>query len=93
MLFVQGGTWSGAEPWWDRLKERFGSGRDRKVVTINGGARAYSRDQGKSVDVEEIDFVESEVDPILDKISEKGIQSLSERERKILEQARKKMGR
>ena len=45
------------------------------------------------MDVEEIDFVESEVDPILDKISEKGIQSLSERERKILEQARKKMGR
>ena len=93
LLFVQGGTWSGAEPWWDRLKERFDSGRDRKVVTIDGGARAYSRDQGKSLDVAEIDFVESEVDPILDKISEKGIQSLSERERKILEQARKKMRR
>lgn len=93
LLFVQGGTWSGAEPWWDRLKERFVSGRDRKVVTIDGGARAYSRNQGKSVDVQEIDFVESEVDPILDKISEKGIQSLTERERKILEQARKKMGR
>ena len=93
LLFVQGGTWSGAEPWWDRLKERIDSGRDRKVVTIDGGARAYSRDQGKSLDVAEIDFVESEVDPILDKISEKGIQSLSERERKILEQARKKMGR
>ena len=39
--------------------------------------------------MKEIDFVESEVDPILDKISEKGIQSLTERERKILEQARK----
>ena len=93
LFFVQGGTWSGAEPWWDRLKERFDSGRDRKVVTIDGGARAYSRDQGKSVNVEEIDFIKSEVDPILDKISEKGIQSLSEREREILEQARKKMGR
>ena len=93
LFFVQGGTWSGAEPWWDRLKERFDSGRDRKVVTIDGGARAYSRYQGKSVNVEEIDFIKSEVDPILDKISEKGIQSLSEREREILEQARKKMGR
>ena len=62
-------------------------------MTIDGGARAYSRDQGKSVNVEEIDFIKSEVDPILDKISEKGIQSLSEREREILEQARKKMGR
>ena len=93
LFFVQGGTWSGAEPWWDRLKERFASGRDRKVVTIDGGARAYSREQGKSMEVEEVDYVESEVDPILDKISEKGIQSLTERERKILEQARKKMRR
>ena len=93
LFFVQGGTWSGAEPWWDRLKERFVSGRDRKVVTIDGGARAYSRGQDKAKEVKEIDFVESEVDPILDKISEKGIQSLTERERKILEQARKKMRR
>ena len=62
-------------------------------MTIDGGARAYSREQGKSMEVEEVDYVESEVDPILDKISEKGIQSLTERERKILEQARKKMRR
>ena len=63
------------------------------MVTIDGGARAYSRGQIKAEEVDEIDFVESEVDPILDKISEKGIQSLTERERKILEQARKKMRR
>ena len=29
LLFIQGGTWSGAEPWWDRLKN-VDSGRDRK---------------------------------------------------------------
>ena len=93
LLFIQGGTYSGAEPWWDQLRDRFSSGHRRKVVTIDGGARAYSRGQIKAEEVDEIDFVESEVDPILDKISEKGIQSLTERERKILEQARKKMGR
>jgi len=37
------------------------------------------------------DFVASEVDPILDKISAHGIQSLTARERQILESARQKM--
>lgn len=39
------------------------------------------------------EFISREVDPILDKISEQGIQSLTERERKILEAARAKMAR
>jgi membrane associated rhomboid family serine protease len=38
-------------------------------------------------------FMESEVDPILDKISAHGIQSLTTREREILEAARKQVGR
>lgn len=37
------------------------------------------------------DFIASEVDPILDKINKKGIHSLTDRERKILEQAQSKM--
>jgi hypothetical protein len=37
------------------------------------------------------EFLESEVDPILDKISAHGIQSLSGRERAVLETARRKM--
>jgi hypothetical protein len=37
------------------------------------------------------EFISKEVDPILDKISAHGIQSLTERERKILDAARKKM--
>jgi hypothetical protein len=36
-------------------------------------------------------FLQKEVDPILDKISAHGIQSLTERERQILESARRKM--
>ena len=37
------------------------------------------------------EFISREVDPILEKISAHGIHSLTERERKILEQARDKM--
>ncbi len=39
------------------------------------------------------EFISREVDPILDKISQHGIQSLTERERKILEAARNKMAK
>ncbi len=39
------------------------------------------------------EFISREVDPILDKISAHGIQSLNDRERKILEAARKKIGK
>jgi hypothetical protein len=38
------------------------------------------------------EFLTKEVDPILDKISAHGIQSLTDKERKILERARTKMG-
>ena len=39
------------------------------------------------------EFLSKEVDPILDKISAHGIQSLTERERRILERARAKMAK
>ncbi|MEW6302588.1 MAG: rhomboid family intramembrane serine protease [Verrucomicrobiota bacterium] len=39
------------------------------------------------------EFISREVDPILDKISQHGIHSLTERERKILEKARAKMSK
>jgi membrane associated rhomboid family serine protease len=48
------------------------------------------------IDVEEAggdDYMAREVDPILEKISAQGIHSLTARERKILEEARKRMGR
>ena len=93
LLFVQGGTWSGAEPYWEQIKERFNAGRERKVVTIDGGARAYSRRESSTGPVQDVGFVASEIDPILDKISEHGIHSLNDKERAILERARKNMGR
>ena len=39
------------------------------------------------------DYISREVDPILDKISAHGIQSLTDREKKILEAARAKMAK
>ena len=39
------------------------------------------------------EFLSKEVDPILDKISAQGIQSLTARERRILEAAREKMAK
>ena len=54
----------------------------------------WSRPKGKSVeDLPPEEFISREVDPILDKISAHGIQSLTPRERQILEAARAKMAR
>lgn len=44
-------------------------------------------------DIPAEEFLSREVDPILDKISAHGIQSLTEKERRILEKARERMGR
>jgi membrane associated rhomboid family serine protease len=44
-------------------------------------------------DLSNDEFVKSEVDPILEKISRRGIQSLTERERQILEKARERMAK
>jgi len=44
-----------------------------------------------ATEVAEEDFMSSEVDPILEKISKQGIHSLTERERQILDKARSKM--
>ncbi|HYG24664.1 MAG TPA: rhomboid family intramembrane serine protease [Verrucomicrobiae bacterium] len=46
-----------------------------------------------SAEIPEEEFISKEVDPILDKISAHGIQSLTDRERAILERARNKMAK
>jgi len=48
---------------------------------------------GVDEDLTPDEFLSKAVDPILDKISAQGIQSLTERERRILETAREKIGR
>ena len=81
---------SGAPPLWNRIRERQSSGKSRRqeAVTTDGGARAYSKGD-RSVNYPEEDLIKEKIDPILDKISEKGLDSLTEEEREILEKARK----
>jgi membrane associated rhomboid family serine protease len=66
-----------------------------ELVTANS-AKSKLWPRGKPSDDEDLgpdEFISKEVDPILDKISEQGIHSLTEHERKVLEAARRKMGR
>jgi hypothetical protein len=64
-----------------------------------GAHRRGKRAHWQSADTSNLDalppeeFISREVDPILDKISAHGFQSLTERERQILEQARSKISR
>lgn len=51
------------------------------------------RNDKESMELPQEDFISREVDPILDKISQHGIQSLTERERNILEAARWRSGK
>ena len=65
----------------------------RELVSTRAGKSSFWRSAANKPD-EELstdEFVKSEVDPILDKISRHGIHSLTERERQILEKARERM--
>ena len=53
----------------------------------------WGRKETVTEDLPPEEFLSKEVDPILDKISAHGIQSLTERERRILQAAREKMGK
>jgi len=67
----------------------------RRVKVHPGTSAAWGRNQGAITDEDLApeEFLSREVDPILDKISAHGIQSLTERERRILQTAHEKMGK
>jgi membrane associated rhomboid family serine protease len=68
--------------------------RPRELVTTPAGSFwKKSKSSPGAEDLPSGDFISKEVDPILDKISAHGIQSLTESERRILEAARAKMSR
>jgi membrane associated rhomboid family serine protease len=78
---------------WPRL-QRTGRLQPRRLVKVPSQKSALWR--GKAEPPEELsadEFLSKQVDPILDKISAHGIQSLTDRERKILEKARERMGK
>jgi hypothetical protein len=69
----------------------------RKRELVSAPAGPFWK-KAKTVDVDEEplpsgDFITKEVDPILDKISAHGMQSLTDREKRILEAARAKMAK
>jgi membrane associated rhomboid family serine protease len=79
---------------WPRLR-RGGNQPPRRLVRVSSGSSAaWGRNRGYSDDeIPADEFLSKEVDPILDKISAHGIQSLTERERRILQSARDRIKR
>lgn len=77
---------------WQPFRRRI---RPRELVNVHSQKTSLWRRPKSSVaqDLPPGEFISREVDPILDKISEHGIQSLTARERQILEAARAKMAR
>lgn len=87
--------WTG---WFTRLRTwRPLQGRQRKRELVRAASvrgRPWQRTSPESEpELLPDEFISKQVDPILDKISAHGIQSLTERERRILEAARKKMAK
>jgi membrane associated rhomboid family serine protease len=79
---------------WPQFR-RTGNPSPRRLVKISSGKSGFWG-RGKSGADEGLppeEFLSKEVDPILDKISAQGIQSLTERERRILQAARDRMGK
>ena len=68
--------------------------RSRELIKVHLPKGApWQRSRGEPEELPPGEFISREVDPILDKISAHGIQSLTPRERKILEAARARMER
>jgi len=77
---------------WPRLR-RVQKPAPRRLVKVSSRpAGNWGRGKGEE-DLPAEEFLSKEVDPILDKISAHGIQSLTEQERRILEAARQKMAK
>jgi membrane associated rhomboid family serine protease len=75
---------------WRPLMRRAQPRRESARVTLRRVSRSAGR---KAEELPPAEFISREVDPILEKISARGIHSLTERERQILEAARSKMAR
>ena len=79
---------------WPRLRQTKSRPLRRLVKVHSERPGLWGRSRPEPVeDLPPEEFLSKEVDPILDKISAQGIQSLTERERKILETARAKIGK
>jgi len=75
---------------WPRFHRSRGQAPRRLVKVVSGTSGLWARNKTEE-ELPADEFLSKEVDPILDKISAHGIQSLTERERRILEAARQKI--
>jgi rhomboid family protein len=75
---------------WPRFRRTRGEPPRRLVKVGSPSSARWGRSKPEE-DLPADEFLSKEVDPILDKISAHGIQSLTERERRILEAARQKI--
>jgi membrane associated rhomboid family serine protease len=79
---------------WPQWKFPLRRREPRELVAVGKGQNKFRNSTAETEEEFSTDeFLKNEVDPILDKISARGIQSLTAREREILESARKKMTR
>jgi membrane associated rhomboid family serine protease len=79
---------------WFQMRNPLRRSEPRPMVVAGAGRKSIwgaSRERMAEEPTEQ--FMKNEVDPILDKITAHGIHSLTDRERKILEAARKKINR
>ena len=80
--------------WFGNLWERMrGPRASRPIIKVRfpKGSSWQDEEPDTAKSIAPVDFITKEIDPILEKISAHGIQSLTERERKILEAARTRM--
>jgi len=75
---------------WPRLRRARGQPPRRLVKVVSGTPSLWARNKPEE-DLPAEEFLSKEVDPILDKMIAHGKQSLTERERRILEAARQKL--
>src|SRR5271170_5336737 len=80
---------------WPQLELPPRRSEPRELATTSAGKKSFWRSAANKPDEElsAAEFLQREVDPILEKISAHGIQSLTARERETLEKARAKMAR
>jgi membrane associated rhomboid family serine protease len=89
LLFIQG-RWH--FPQW-RLSSHRTAPRELAAKSASKKSLWHSAKIPPAEDLSADEYLQKEVDPILDKISARGIQSLTQRERDILEKARSKMNK
>ena len=93
VAFIRWFHWGEKPHWLRKLAKHIGVSSVKRGTAKPDKSTVRRAAAPTATQEEDLDFIASQVDPILDKISEKGLHSLTDKEREILEKARKNMGR